>query len=138
MELAAQLYVAMQAFFERYADLQRRPLFITGVRFCARPGADRRPACLRALPCHPHQARIVHTRPLYLMSGRGGCAGELRREVRTLHRCAPVGEAALRCGARSSMLIPRRPGSAARCAPAGACMPVRTCAAMRAPNVAYS
>ena len=40
MELAAQLYVAMQAFFERHAHLQRRPLFITGVR--PAPGADRR------------------------------------------------------------------------------------------------
>lgn len=32
MEMATHLYLALQAFFRRYEDLQQRPFIITGVR----------------------------------------------------------------------------------------------------------
>ncbi|KAK9835972.1 hypothetical protein WJX81_002745 [Elliptochloris bilobata] len=36
MEVAAHLYIAIQAFFERHSDLQRRPFFITGESYAGK------------------------------------------------------------------------------------------------------
>ena len=36
MELAAHLYIGIQAFFARHAGLQRRPLFITGESYAGK------------------------------------------------------------------------------------------------------
>ena len=36
MEMAAHLYIGIQAFFSRHADLRRRPFFITGESYAGK------------------------------------------------------------------------------------------------------
>ena len=36
MEMAAHLYIGIQAFFARHADLRRRPFFITGESYAGK------------------------------------------------------------------------------------------------------
>ena len=36
MEVAADLYIALQGFFSRYGELQGRPLFVTGESYAGK------------------------------------------------------------------------------------------------------
>ena len=56
MEMATHLYLALQAFFRRYEDLQQRPFIITGVR-PAQPGTSRAVAVAGRADCQGQHVR---------------------------------------------------------------------------------